>query len=886
MLRILTVLFCLCFAQGFAQNVFEEKQNALKAKDSLAKWIDNRVNYALEEPNQRLDFLMQTNGQIWRKPKSAQEKEAWLFLLLNQGYYQLQSGDILASIKAYEDAYAYFQKHRINVDVEEYILKPLSNNYTRLGDYERAIYIQKRSLTLALKNQDKDLAASAYGNLSTSYRSKNDFVNAQRSAVAGLKIANPKSDVYGLLLSNLADIANEQKAYAVAQTNIGLAIRHLQQQKPNASVNYWLSGAYTLAGDIAFNQLQFGAANNYYKLAEVIIKQKLTGKRKRELTYIYCKQGDLSLKQKNYKQAIAFYNKALKVLLPAFSEDNLSALPDKKQLFAENKLQAALSGKATALEALAFADESLQASILAFEVSEKLREEFTYKRSKEQLQAESKTLAEELINKAFALWQKTKKPYYANLILLFTEKTKSRILYDELQAQQQSQFGNQKLQAQYQKLKQSLAYYQKQAQEQESKNFQKQIADVQFQLSNIQKQMNFKNPSVADDVLPLLKKVPAGKQAVIFFSGPKNSYLIVADQKLVREIKFLGETAKLDSIVLNYLKTYFYEGPMEMANHPRAFVKSSYHLYQALQLPQQRQSDFLVVKDGMLNFLPFESLITEANVVAKVAEWPYLLRRADLSYAFSLNSLNGDYQKTLKKLSAFFLSETGSAKEEIAAVKSEYQKLKNAFSGDFYLNHHATTSAFTSALKQADILHISSHAYLTLKQQEPVLELFRSRFYLLELADKAKVPPLVVLSACQTADGAYIAGEGVLSFSRGFVAAGAKGIISSLWNVNDQAGADLMLSYYQNLEKNGGTQGVMRQTKLAWLQTAHTNQMLLLPYYWDSLIYSGANLQVELHQPFPWLYLVLGVLFLIGITALLYYQKRLHISPTGSQNIR
>ena len=64
--------------------------------------------------------------------------------------------------------------------------------------------------------------------------------------------------------------------------------------------------------------------------------------------------------------------------------------------------------------ALAFADESLQASILAFEVSEKLREEFTYKRSKEQLQAESKTLAEELINKAFALWQKTKKPYYAN----------------------------------------------------------------------------------------------------------------------------------------------------------------------------------------------------------------------------------------------------------------------------------------------------------------------------------------------------------------------------------------------------------------------------------------------------------------------------------------
>ena len=139
-----TLIFCAVSAQN-GDAVFQKKQAALKAKDSLAKWIDNNVNFALEQPKTRLSFLMETSRQVWRKPKTQQENEAWLFLLINQGYYQLQNGDILASINCYENAYQFFQKHPFDLDIEEYIFKPLSNNYTRLGDYERAIYIQKEA---------------------------------------------------------------------------------------------------------------------------------------------------------------------------------------------------------------------------------------------------------------------------------------------------------------------------------------------------------------------------------------------------------------------------------------------------------------------------------------------------------------------------------------------------------------------------------------------------------------------------------------------------------------------------------------------------------------------------------------------------------------------
>ncbi|HEY8460112.1 MAG TPA: CHAT domain-containing protein [Blastocatellia bacterium] len=51
---------------------------------------------------------------------------------------------------------------------------------------------------------------------------------------------------------------------------------------------------------------------------------------------------------------------------------------------------------------------------------------------------------------------------------------------------------------------------------------------------------------------------------------------------------------------------------------------------------------------------------------------------------------------------------------------------------------------------------------------------------------------LVVLSGCQTALGMEISGEGLIGLTRGFMHAGAPRVIASLWNVNDQATANLM----------------------------------------------------------------------------------------------
>jgi CHAT domain-containing protein len=62
---------------------------------------------------------------------------------------------------------------------------------------------------------------------------------------------------------------------------------------------------------------------------------------------------------------------------------------------------------------------------------------------------------------------------------------------------------------------------------------------------------------------------------------------------------------------------------------------------------------------------------------------------------------------------------------------------------------------------------------------------------------------LVVLSACQTALGKEVRGEGLLSLTRGFMYAGAKRVVASTWEVADRATAELMRRFYAHLLKDG-----------------------------------------------------------------------------------
>ena len=94
---------------------------------------------------------------------------------------------------------------------------------------------------------------------------------------------------------------------------------------------------------------------------------------------------------------------------------------------------------------------------------------------------------------------------------------------------------------------------------------------------------------------------------------------------------------------------------------------------------------------------------------------------------------------------------------------------------------------------------------------------------------------LVVLSACETGVGDVATGEGVYGLRRALTLAGAESLLTSLWQVDDQATKELIVDYYQRLLNQSGRSEALRQAQLAMLQ----NPTYQHPYYWAALVFSG-----------------------------------------------
>jgi len=95
---------------------------------------------------------------------------------------------------------------------------------------------------------------------------------------------------------------------------------------------------------------------------------------------------------------------------------------------------------------------------------------------------------------------------------------------------------------------------------------------------------------------------------------------------------------------------------------------------------------------------------------------------------------------------------------------------------------------------------------------------------------------LVVLSACETGLGRETKGEGLEGLTRGFMYAGARRVVVSLWNVNDKATADLMARFYRGMLRD-------KQTPAAALRTAQIEMSRQKewqsPYYWAPFVLQG-----------------------------------------------
>ncbi len=95
---------------------------------------------------------------------------------------------------------------------------------------------------------------------------------------------------------------------------------------------------------------------------------------------------------------------------------------------------------------------------------------------------------------------------------------------------------------------------------------------------------------------------------------------------------------------------------------------------------------------------------------------------------------------------------------------------------------------------------------------------------------------LIVLSACETGLGKDVKGEGLVGLTRGFMYAGARRVIVSLWNVNDKATASLMQRVYAGILKTNKTPAAsLRAAQIEMWRQKHWQS----PYYWAGFVMQG-----------------------------------------------
>jgi CHAT domain-containing protein len=155
-------------------------------------------------------------------------------------------------------------------------------------------------------------------------------------------------------------------------------------------------------------------------------------------------------------------------------------------------------------------------------------------------------------------------------------------------------------------------------------------------------------------------------------------------------------------------------------------------------------------------------------------------------------------------------------------------------------------TVFKSKLDQYRIIHFATHGLLN--SQHPslsgiVLSLYDEQGRPIdgfvrahEIYNLKLNAELVVLSACRTALGSEIRGEGLVSLTRGFMYAGTPSVVASVWDVRDEATSELMSRFYERMFKGGKRPAAaLREAQVSlWKE-----KRWAAPYYWAGFVLQG-----------------------------------------------
>jgi len=337
--------------------------------------------------------------------------------------------------------------------------------------------------------------------------------------------------------------------------------------------------------------------------------------------------------------------------------------------------------------------------------------------------------------------------------------------------------------------------------------------------------------------------------------------------------------------------------PSTASANVSAYTTAAHALYKTVVAPAAAlvgERRMLVVPDGALNYVPFESLVTNAQG-ADYSALSYLVKTNEIAYApsasviavvrqtarrdasraggsmllvadpvfdasdaraknsapsaetardavrgLTLGSALADVTNLKGKLKLVRLDGTRSEAEEIA-------KLARAGGGqaDVWLDFDANEANLHGRkLDNYRVVHFATHGLLNAERPQftglalsLVGQTQADGFLRVDEVFNLRLgSPLVMLSACETGLGKERRGEGVIGLTRAFMYAGAPTVGVSLWSVADKSTAELMPEFYRRLlAGEGGAPAAMRAAQLSMI----AGKRYSAPFYWSPFVMVG-----------------------------------------------
>jgi len=390
---------------------------------------------------------------------------------------------------------------------------------------------------------------------------------------------------------------------------------------------------------------------------------------------------------------------------------------------------------------------------------------------------------------------------------------------------------------------QQLQFLRRQLQDKFSENLSRQMRDLETEVYREAEKIRLELPEVAElfettpkDIAQLKASIAPDTVVIqpVLLTNVKNVlntvalFVLTKDSLSVKKIPI--DPAEFDKLLTQYREQLQNTGDTN-------FTVTGSKLYEILIRPVEDQikatspKQLSIIATGKLRYIPFETLYDEQTDEFLIQKYPvnYLTRISTRSIP------NSTLQGGVLALGNPIPRDP----QNLAGTEEEVRNIAQLFPGSSaYIGNAATLDQFKTQAPRFPFLHLATHGCFQqggcqkLGMEENTLLFADSQFNIREAALLGlQNTRLLTLSACQTAMQANSNGEEISGVAYVFERAGAQAVMASLWSVADAATKDLMVEFYQNINKGMSKNEALRQAKLSQIQRH--------PFYWSPFILIG-----------------------------------------------